>query len=209
MSITYTTLTDELCAPVMELIHACFPTMEPEDQHDLEDLEEIVEIFPEGAIIALDDETPVGFGIGFFLDVDFDNLPDREEDLLYTDDESNHDPNGAYYYGSDIGVNPAYRGQGISREIYNRRKAVAIENNKKGFAAAAVIPGYADHKTEMDIHTYIEKVIADELFDPTVSVQIRNGFRVVKLVHDFYKFPLSDDWCAMILWENPHYILER
>jgi|GEM_PF-7050076 len=97
MSITYTTLTDELCAPVMELIHACFPTMEPEDQHDLEDLEEIVEIFPEGAIIALDDETPVGFGIGFFLDVDFDNLPDREEDLLYTNDESNHDPNGAYY----------------------------------------------------------------------------------------------------------------
>ena len=200
--ITYTILTPELCQPVFELIEICFPTMPPEEQHDIEDLEEAAEIFPEGTIVVLDGDKVVGLGMGFFLNVDFDNLPPKETDLLYTLDESNHDPDADYYYGSDLAVHPDYRGRGIARQIYNRRKAVAIKHNKKGFAAAAVIPGYADHKHAMDIHTYMDKVIAGELFDPTVSVQMRNGFRVVKLVHDFFKFPLSDDWCAMILWEN-------
>jgi len=206
--ITYTILTPELCQPVVDLIHTCFPTVEPKDQHDLEDLQEAAEIFPEGTIIALDGDKVIGMGMGCFLNVDFENLPDLEIDLLYTFDESNHDPDGNYYYGSDLAVHPDYRGQGIAREIYNRRKAVVVDNNKKGFAAAAVLPGYANHKQVMDIHTYVDQVIAGKLFDPTLSVQLRNSFRVVGLKHDFYNFPLSDNWCALILWFRIHSLCE-
>lgn len=200
--ITYTILTPELCQPVVDLIGICFPTVAPEDQHDIEDLEEAAEIFPEGTIVALDGDKVIGMGMGFFLNIDFDNLPAREVELLYTLDESNHDPDADYYYGSDLGVHPDYRGRGIAREIYNRRKAVVVDNNKSGFAAAAVLPGYADHKHVMDARAYVDQVVAGKLFDPTLSVQLRNKFRVVKMIHNFYNFPLSDHWCALILWEN-------
>ena len=108
--ITYTILAPELCQPVMDLIEICFPTMDPEDQHSVEELEEAAEIFPEGTIVALDGDRVIGMGMGFFLNVDFDNLPPKETDLLYTLDESNHDPDADYYYGSDLAVHPDYRG---------------------------------------------------------------------------------------------------
>lgn len=203
-SLRYTALTPELCQPVADLITLCFPDMPPSEQHVAEDFEELVEIYPMGTVVVLDGEQVVGMGTGIFTNIDFDNLPSTESDLLYDEnDESRHDSAGAYYWGSDIAVHPNYRGRGIAREIYRWRKNQVTESHKKGFAAAAVLPGYADHRDRLTIHEYVDKVIIRELFDPTLSVQLRNGFRVVKLLHEFFIFPRSDNWSALILWENP------
>lgn len=207
--ITYTTLSHKLCLPVADLLLRCFPTMLPVDQYDASDLEEYAEVFPEGGIVALDGEKVVGMGLGIFADVDPDDLPLLEHDFMYVDDVLQHDPLGDYYYGCDLAVHPDYRGHGIAREIYVRRKAVATEHNKRGFYAAAVLPGFADHKAAMDAQTYVDKVSAGELFDPTLSVQLRNGFRVVKVLHKFFTFPKSDDWCALILWGNPAFVPDK
>lgn len=203
--LVYTTISEALCEPTAELIRICFPTMPASDQYSAEDFEEMVEVFPEGTIVVLDGDRVVGMGTGMFLDVDPDNLPSREDNLLYSNDEANHHADNDFYWGSDLAVHPDYRGRGIAREIYRRRKAVVTENNKKGFYAAAVLPGYANHKGEIDVHAYVDKVIAGELFDPTLSVQLRNGFRVVKLLHEFFVFPKSNNWSTLIYWENEAY----
>ena len=204
--ITYTTITHQLAPAVADLVDLCFPDMPEIDKYTTEDLEEMAEIFQEGTIVALAGNKVVGMGTGIFVDLDFDNLPETENQLLEVDGESAHNPNGAYYYGSDFCVHPEYRGQRIGRGIYDRRKEVVTNNNKVGFAAAAVLPGYAEFKHKLDIDSYLAKVIAGEFFDPTLSMQMRNGFEVIRPIKDFFTYPKSDNWAAIILWKNPNLI---
>ena len=208
--IRYTHLEAQYCKGVYELIQICFPDMPPEDQFTEADLLQLAEIFPQGTILAHDGERVVGMGTGVFLNLDFDNLPPTEQELLYdaTTNTSKHNPEGDYYYGSDMAVHPDYRGKRIGRAIYNRRKALLVEHNRIGFAAAAVLPGFANHKDKIDIDTYIEQVLAGNLFDPTLSMQLRNGFRFIRVIKDFFIFPRSDNWCALIVWENPNFTIQ-
>ena len=201
--ITYTTLTPELCPGIEALIKVAFPQMPASDQYDLDDLLEMADLFPEGTPVALDGSQVVGFGTGILIDIDFDNLPATEHDLLFDDEQdlSRHNPAGAYYYGSDLAVLPAYRGRGIARQIYDRRKALVVEQGKQGFVAAAVLPGYREYKQALDIDTYLAKVVAGEHFDPTLSVQLRNGFKVMRPLKDFFTYPRSDNWSALIMWQ--------
>lgn len=176
-----------------------------EDQYTQEELEEVATVFPEGTVIALENGRVVGMGTGVFIDIEFDNLPPTENQLLYNaNDMLIHYPEGRYYYGSDLAVHPECRGRGIAREIYNHRKALVINQGKKGFAAAAVLPGYETFIGQLDIQSYLDKVVAGELFDPTLSVQLRNGFKLIRPIKDFFTYPRSNNWSALILWENPN-----
>ncbi len=205
MQLTYTTLTKALCRPVAELIAICFPDMPPSDQYSEEDLLQMADIFPAGTIVVLNDDQVIGMGTGIFTNIDFDNLPPTEHEILYTADGENlHDDDGDFYYGSDIAVHPDYRGRGIAREIYNRRKALVINLDRKGFVAAGVLPGYAKYKQEMPVEEFVERVMAGDIFDPTLSVQLRNEFQVVRLLKDYFIYPASDNWSALIVWKNPH-----
>ena len=188
---------------IMDLIQRVFPLMPAKDQLSPFDLLQLTALFPEGNVVALAEGQVVGFATGTFIDLDFEQLPPTEIDLLTTeDDQFRHDPQGAYYYGSDIAVDPAFRGQGIARRLYNWRKDVVRRHRKAGFAAMAVLPGYEAHKDRLPIDAYLSKVVSGELYDPTLTVQLRNGFRVVRPVRDFFVFPRSDNWSALILWEN-------
>ncbi len=200
--IHYRILTTDDCQQVANLLELCFPSMVPDGVYSTEDLEEIAETFPEGTILALDGDKVVGMGTGMFVNIEFDEMPDTETQVTYPNFRPYHDPDGDYYYGADFCVHPDYRRRGIGSNIYIRRKAVVTSNNKKGFVAAAVLPGFAEHKDSMDVHTYVNKVIAGELFDSTLSMQIKNGFRVIKLMHEFYEYEKSDNWSALILWQR-------
>lgn len=204
--IRYTILTEQLCQPVTDLLVLCFPDLAYDDEHELQYFEQIVKILPEGTIIALEGDKVVGMGSGIFVDLDFNHLPPTEDDLVATALQTNQRTSGDYYYGTDMAVHPDYRGRGIGRAIYTRRKAVVKQYNKKGFAAAVVLPGFVNHKDEVDIHQYVSKVVAGELFDPTLSVQLRNGFKVVRLLHNFFDDPRTDNWSVLICWQNPDYL---
>lgn len=196
-------ITPDLCEPVAELLEICFPNMPIEDQYTAEELCAQAAVFAEGTIVARAGKRVVGMGTGIFIDINFNDLPPTEFDLLYTDGQSNHRDNGAYYYGSDLAVHPDFRGRGLAREIYDLRKKLVIDRGKHGFAAASVLQGYVNFKAEFDPATYIAKVVAGEIFDPTLSVQLRNGFEVIRPLKDFFQHPPSDSWSALIVWPNP------
>ena len=206
--IQYVPINCTLCDGVAELVRLCFPDMPQREQYSVAELEEIVDIYPEGTVVALDGKRPIGMGTGIFTDLDFANLPPLEDELLYDEhDQLRHNWQGDYYYGSDIAVHPNYRGRGIARKMYEWRKKQVTDHHKKGFAAAAVLPGFANYLDSLTAESYVESVVAGELFDPTLSVQLRNGFHVVRLVHNFFEYPRSKNWSALIRWDNPNFRL--
>ena len=42
-----------------------------------------------------------------------------------------------------------------------------------------------------------------ELTDPTLSMQLRNGFEVRGVIHDYMSHDHGEDYASLIVWENP------
>ncbi len=182
---------------------ACFPTANPRDLLSRADIEAYAEVFPEGYFVAMVDGRPVGMGAGIYLDFDFDHPEHTIASITGEHQCGNHDPDGAWYYGTDITVLPEHRGRGIGKLLYEKRKALVRRDGKRGIIAGGSLPGFFEHKTEMGIHEYVDKVVAGELTDPTLSFQMANGFEVRGLLPDYIEDEADDGWAALIVWENP------
>ncbi|MEM7095759.1 MAG: GNAT family N-acetyltransferase [Actinomycetota bacterium] len=184
-----------------------FPTADPKDLYDAAELAHLVHDFPEGGVVGFDgpDRTrAVAVGLGVRTDFDFDH-PQHNVKEFFEDapTESGDDPDGDWYYGTDIVVSPDYRRRGIGRELYDLRKQVCRALDLAGIVAGGVIPGYADHKHELTADQYIDKVRAGELYDRTLTFQIENGFEAVCGLADYIADPAVDSWACLIVWRNP------
>ena len=57
----------------------------------------------------------------------------------------------------------------------------------------------------MSADEYIEKVIAGELYDPTLSFQLQNGFEARGAIPNYLDDPSVGNNAVLIVWENPDY----
>jgi ribosomal protein S18 acetylase RimI-like enzyme len=180
----------------------CFPMANPADLLSKEDILAYAEVFPEGYFVAMVDGRPVGMGAGIYLDFDFERPQHTIAGITGEHQCANHDPDGDWYYGTDITVLPEYRGRGIGGMLYDRRKALVIRDGKKGIIAGGSLPGYFHHKATMPIEEYVRKVVAGELHDPTLTFQMSHGFEVRGLLEGYLEDEADDGWAALIVWEN-------
>jgi len=183
----------------------CFPHANPDDLYDAEELRDLAEEFPEGNFVALDDGRPIGMGLGILVEFDFEHSQHTLAEVTGDDGVSNHRPDNPWYYGTDISVYPEYRGRGIGRRLYELRKEYVRGANKAGIVAGGVIPGYAEHLESMSAGDYIEKVKAGELYDPTLTFQIENGFEAHGPIADYLDDPSVGNNAVLIVWHNPEY----
>jgi len=203
--LTYVNIRPEHGPGVAELQAICFPYTPPEYYFTAEDIEQMAEIFPEGHFAALDGEQVVGFGAGIFLDFDFEHTQHTLQEIAGAGGYENHDPKGDYYYGTDISVHPDYRRRGIGRKLYELRKEVVRQFNRKGIIAGGVLPGYGAYRAKMSAAEYVQKVASGELYDKTLTFQMENGFKVLGVLENYFPDSLTDGWASLILWENPDY----
>lgn len=188
-----------------ELQRVCYPTLGAQELMLVEHFAAQYEIFAEGQIVVLDGERVIGQGSGFFVDFDFAHPDHTFSEICAGFYFSNHDPDGDYYYGADISVHPRYRGRGIGHKIYAARRAVVRRHNRRGIVAGGLIPGYAKYKEELSVQQYVDRVVADELRDPTLTFQLHNGFRLRGLLQNYLEDSASNNWSTLIEWVNPHY----
>jgi GNAT superfamily N-acetyltransferase len=203
--LVYAEATGEYAARLRELELVCFPNLDGSDLLTEEEVRTQEELFPEGAFMVLDGERVVGMASGVFIDFDLADLQHSLSDIVGMDDVYPHNPDGEWYYGLDIAVHPDYRGFGIGRKLYDLRKGVVRDFNKHGIIAGGVIPGYAEHKHEMSAESYINAVSAGDLFDPTLSFQLSNGFEALGALAEFVHDETTDGWGSFIVWYNPGY----
>ena len=188
-----------------QLQYDCFPNVSADEYFTQKHFASHYKIFPEGSFVALDGRRVVGFASGLFITLDLKmprhNLMESTGNGLYT----THQPDGKYYYAVDLGVHPDYRKRGIGSHFYQERKALVNRYNKRGIVAGAVPVNYETYRTHLNPKDYIEKVATHEIYDATLSFQVKNGFKILGLLPNYVENDF-DDSAALIFWQNPNYV---
>ncbi len=217
MSIVIRPLTVDDAEACFDIEQVAFPNLSGLDRSEMDDYVWLAERFQEGCVVAEYQPDPdddgnvpdepaqvVGFGTGIRLDFDFQDPQHNGAEILGREWEG-HDPNGRWYYGVDIAVHPDFQGQGIARLLYNARKSYVRRAKLRGIVAGGVLPGYADHRY-MTPFDYVTKVVTEEIWDPTLSVQLRNGFQVWSVLHNYVMSDRETNGvAALIVWANPDF----
>jgi len=201
--ITYAPIDARWAEELAAIERAAFPTAGIEDLLEVPDILALCETFPDGGFVALDGDTPVGMGVGILIDFDFDDPHHSLDDLIGANSCGNHSDDSDWYYGVTIAVDPGYRRLGIGQELYVLRKDVVRRLGKKGIVAGGVIPGYKDQIDKMSADQYVDLVRAGELYDPTLSFQIENGFEAICAIPDYMDDPAVGGNAVLIVWRNP------
>jgi ribosomal protein S18 acetylase RimI-like enzyme len=185
---------------LVDLQIVCYPTLADSSRLKAPHFATHLRLFPEGQWVALDAERVVGMSAGFLYTFDFDQPHHTFDEIIAYGYFSRHDPHGQHFYGADVSVHPAYRRRGIGRRLYDARKALVKRLGLRGMVTGAMIPGFAHHKQTMDAQTYVARVVAGELFDPTLSMQLHQGFHVRGLLPNYLPDSATDGWSVLIEW---------
>jgi GNAT superfamily N-acetyltransferase len=209
LRIDVVTLQPEHVPELARLQRLSFPTLSDNERLNEARYYKHLELFPEGQFVALaysqGEPIPVGSTSTFRSDFDFDHIQHTFLDAVADGWLTNHNPGGAWLYGADMNVHPKYRGMRVGRRLYEARQALVRKLNLRGEIAGALIPGYQRHAETLTVAQYVLHVHQARLHDPTLSMQIRNGFRVKGILYDHIADERSHNCATLIVRDNPFY----
>jgi GNAT superfamily N-acetyltransferase len=187
----------DACAKLEQI---CYPSLGEEEKLRPEQFAKHIALFPAGQFVAIDQTSGAVIGCtgGFLTQLDV-VLSHSFFEVTSHGWFTRHDNAGEYYHGATMTVHPDYRGLGIARMFYDTRKAMCREFNLRGQVICGMLPLFADFKAYMSAADYVRHVVAGLLFDPTMTVQLRNGFVFRQLLKDYFDDPPSDGWAAVLI----------
>lgn len=170
------------------------------------------ENFPQGQFVAIDASVApapgpriVGYASGLVIRAADHPLDSSWADTTEWGHLGTHDPSGDVFYGVEVMVHPDYQGQGVGKLLYRAREALVRQLGLRAIRAGARISGYRDYlaqrglsDTRAQAEAYAARVAAGELRDPTLSFQLKQGFRVLAVVPGYFNDPPSLDYAALI-----------
>ena len=194
----------EMGAQLEAVQRASFPTLADDEIITAKQYAAHISLFPEGQLAILNtDGQVVACSTDFRTSADFDHYEHRYIDAVAGNWLTNHKPDGDWLYGADIGVAPAYRGKGLSTLLYTARQDLIRRLNLRGHIAGGYLAGYGAVADQMSAEEYAEQVVAGDIFDPTLSIQLRRGFKVHGIIQNYVNDPLCANKAAFIVWHNP------
>lgn len=199
-TIRITNTRPEHAAALEALQYIVFPNLAEEEILHKEHYLKHLELFPEGQLVALDGDRVIGGSTTMRYNYDIEHPHHHTfAETVAGGWLTAHNPNGEWLYGIDVSVHPDYRGKGIARSFYDIRQQIAAELGCKGQLTVGMLNGYYPYKDVLSIDEYYAKVKAHEIFDPTVSVQEKVGFRILMLMKDYLNDPTCGNAGAVIV----------
>jgi GNAT superfamily N-acetyltransferase len=198
----------EDAADCHEIQRAAYPTLAIESLFTPQHVLNSIKIFPDGQFVAIDTATGRAVGMCSGILMHWEQAADPSQsfdDVISHGWLSRHNPYGHYYYGVDISIAPSHRGRGIARLLYDARKNFCRLFNRKGIVFGGIMPGYAQHRHALSAQQYVDQVRTGALSDPTLTVQLRNGFEAHFLIPSYFNDPPTDGWACFMSWHNPDY----
>ena len=191
--------------------------MEPGDAEQLEKLQKLVfptlaedeliraghylhhlKLFPEGQFVVTDGDKVIGMTTTMRSNFDFRDYHHTFSETIAGGWLTNHDPQGEWLYGLDIGVDPAYRGQGLARLLYRARQDMAAQLGLRGQITVGMMSGYGAVKDELSGEEYYRQLVAGIRKDPTLTPQMKIGFEPIALIPDYVKDPVCGNYGVLI-----------
>lgn len=171
-----------------------------------EQLEKLISIFPAGQLAIEDKGKLVAFALTII--VDYKKYGDDHDYISITGNYTfnTHDPEGDVLYGIEICVHPEYRSLRLGRRLYDARKEVCEKLNLRAIVAGGRMPNYAKHAKKYKPGEYIRKVRDKSIYDPVLTFQLSNEFRVKKILTDYLPQDIeSHAYATLIEWNNIYY----
>jgi GNAT superfamily N-acetyltransferase len=123
--------------------------------------------------------------------------------LEYGNPHSKPAAGGDSLYIDDLVTHPDFRRLGIGTLLFNARKQVASKYNLRRIIGGGRIPNYDEYANKISAQAYVEKVKSGQIYDPVLTFQIRNGFKVIKVLSNYLYDPSSLNYATFIEWINP------
>ncbi len=186
----------------MEYVQSqCYPTLSEREIFKKHHFENHIKLFQQGQFIIENQEKIIVATTSTFLC----HFPTHDHTFLEATDHlwltKSHKKDGDWMYGVDMGVLPAYRGKGLSKELYKARQEMCKILGLKGQITVGMTIGYGKFKNQLSIEAYCEKLKNDELTDPTVSAQKKAGFIWIRPIFNYLTDPEAGN--ASILMYYP------
>jgi len=187
-----------------ELQKIVFPTLNPVSLMRREHYLNHIRIFPQGQFVALYKDRVIGMTTSIRYHLTLNSFHTFNE-VLDGGFLNTHEPRGEWLYGMDIGTHPDFRGKGIATYLYDARQATVYNLNLKGQFTYGMLNGYGAVQSKMSAHDYYQRVVEGKIKDPTVSRQMKNGFKPHGLVAGYVDDPACAGYCAFLIRENEFY----
>ncbi|MFN7943662.1 MAG: GNAT family N-acetyltransferase [Thermoanaerobaculia bacterium] len=170
-----------------------------------EQLRSHLAVFPEGQFVAVEGESVVGMAASLIVWWDDYEIDTNWLDFTASGYFTNHDSSrGRTLYGAEVMVDPDRQGRGIGGAIYGARRELTQRLGLRRIRAGARLRGYHAFASSMPPADYVREVVAGRIRDPTLSFQLRHGFRVLQTVDGYLRNdPESLGYAAVIEWLNP------
>lgn len=175
-----------------------FPTLSNEELIRGEHYLRHLELFPEGQFVITDNGRVIGMTTTMRSTFDFNHYHHTFMETIAGGWLTNHNPDGDWLYGLDVGVHPAYRGKGLARHLYRARHEIARELGLKGQVTVGMMNGYGAVSNEMSGEQYYKELLEGKRTDPTLTPQMKVGFEPIALVPDYLNDPACGNYGVLI-----------
>ncbi len=165
-----------------------------------------LEIFPEGQFVAVKKSSGKIVGMAASLIILWEDyeISENWEDFTAIGMFTNHDAeNGRTLYGAEVMVSPDVRRAGIGKKLYAARRELVENLGLLRIRAGARLINYHRFADKISAKEYVENIVAGEIKDPTLSFQLKQGFKILAVVSDYLEHDRESlGKAAIIEWIN-------
>ncbi|MBO1514507.1 GNAT family N-acetyltransferase [Metabacillus bambusae] len=179
------------------------PPFPPELWWNTDQLQNHVNLFPEGAICAEIAGKIIGSMTGLIVHFDHNDQNHSWEEATDNGYITNHLPTGNSLYVVDICVAPSYRKLGVGKWLMQSMYEIVISLNLERLLGGGRLPGYHKVSKDLSINEYVDAVLTGKLKDPVMSFLLRCGRTPLCPVENYLEDEDSCHYGMLMEWKNP------
>ncbi len=177
----------------------CFPGMEIWTRDNIRNQ---LERFPQGQVVIEIDGRLVASSASLIIDSDDFDMNMSWDEICDKGNIGTHDPEGDTLYGMEIMVHPEFRGMKLATRLYEARKDLTRQFNLRRIVIGGRLPGYKNHRKQLSITEYVDRVTSRAIFDPVLTPQLSNGFSLKKIIRQYTDDSESGGYATYLEWTN-------